>query len=70
MTTKGAGGNDVPENLVNLCRKCHNNIHSQGRFTFISRNPKLYKWLKEMGRWDVLNAYNAWWDEKKSKYSI
>lgn len=27
IQTKGSGGDDVPENLIEVCRKCHTKIH-------------------------------------------
>ena len=27
IRTRGAGGNDVPENLISLCWKCHEKVH-------------------------------------------
>ena len=30
VTTKGAGGHDLPENLISLCTTCHNKAHYGG----------------------------------------
>ncbi len=30
ITTKGAGGHDLPENLISLCVLCHNKAHHGG----------------------------------------
>ncbi len=31
LFTRGAGRVDIPENLVSLCRECHNSFHMSGR---------------------------------------
>jgi 5-methylcytosine-specific restriction endonuclease McrA len=31
--TRGAGGDDVPENLIGLCRECHNRVHAGNGLT-------------------------------------
>ncbi len=39
ITTRGAGGGDVSENLIALCRQHHNEIHQQGQTRFLVKYP-------------------------------
>lgn len=39
--TRGAGGDDSPLNLGNLCRAHHTEFHSVGRETFCDRHPEM-----------------------------
>jgi len=44
------GGQDVDENLVPLCNRCHDDIHRRGARNFIAYFQKLRKQrLKELG---------------------
>lgn len=49
MKTKGSGGGDTLENLVSLCRKHHQEIHTLGRKTW---------WIK---RAQVVNEFRRAW---------
>lgn len=35
--TRGSGGGDDKENLLNLCRKCHTEVHNIGLTTFVRK---------------------------------
>lgn len=39
LRTRGAGGGDLPSNLLALCRTCHSRAHSMGIKSFV----ELYK---------------------------
>lgn len=41
IRTRGAGGDDSPENLLGLCVVCHNLIHKSGREKFCRKYPHL-----------------------------
>ena len=41
IRTRGAGGDDRPENLLALCTDCHTEIHQMGTFTFARRHPSV-----------------------------
>lgn len=41
IITRGAGGQDVPDNWIYLCRAHHSSVHATGRETFFRR------WLLE-----------------------
>lgn len=53
LTTRGAGGDDVPENLMPLCGEHHAEMHlSYSRF--IRKYPVVRNWLECAERWDIL----------------
>jgi hypothetical protein len=41
VRTRGAGGDDAPENLLALCDACHGLVHAMGRSVFCKRFPHL-----------------------------
>jgi len=41
IRTRGAGGDDVPENLIPLCINCHTEIHKIGPTRFKAKWPHL-----------------------------
>ena len=43
IRTRGAGGDDDPENLLALCDMHHKEIHYQGNETFMQSNPHMRK---------------------------
>lgn len=63
MTSVGAGGDDTKENVIPQCRRCHQEW-GMGRFSFLEKNIKLVRWLEYQARWDILNLYKIWQDEK------
>lgn len=38
IKTRGSGGSDDPENLLDLCRNCHIEVHQIGLSTFVRRH--------------------------------
>lgn len=54
VTSKGAGGHDTGDNVVNLCRAHHNEIHQIGVKTFATKHKRFMRWLREHDRDDVL----------------
>lgn len=37
LKSRGAGGDDVPENLISLCRRHHTEIHQIGKRKFLAK---------------------------------
>jgi hypothetical protein len=37
IKTRGAGGKDIEENIIFLCRKHHTEVHAIGRVTFFKK---------------------------------
>lgn len=54
LTTKGAGGGDHINNLINLCRKHHTEIHKIGLKKMCWKFPKIKEWLVQNKRFDLL----------------
>lgn len=54
VTTRKAGGDDVANNLMPLCREHHTAWHKSGPGLFIERFPSVRKWLEAAEREDVL----------------
>lgn len=52
IKTRGAGGGDLEENLVSLCRLHHSQIHLYGLSKMVSLHPNFEYFLKEKG-WEV-----------------
>lgn len=46
VKSRGAGGDDVPENLMPLCLKHHTEIHKVGEHTMSGRYPTIGHWLQ------------------------
>ena len=42
VRTRGAGGDDDPSNLLELCKEHHAEIHTMGRTQFVEHFPHLY----------------------------
>lgn len=42
IKSRGAGGDDVEENLIPLCREHHTEIHQIGKIKFRSKYPHLH----------------------------
>lgn len=49
IRSKGAGGDDVEDNLISLCRDHHTQQHSQGWSVFIMKNPSMRELLAKKG---------------------
>lgn len=49
IKSKGAGGDDVPHNLLNLCHKCHATTHKVGWFEACEQLPGLRRALEIRG---------------------
>ena len=54
VTTIGAGGHDVENNLMPLCFEHHVLIHQYGISKMISIFPEVLKWLEDYDRVDVI----------------
>lgn len=54
VSSRGSGGDDVPENLMPLSRKEHIEWHQLGPKRFCEKYPMALEWLKRAGRSDVL----------------
>lgn len=39
IKSRGAGGDDIPSNLISLCRAHHTQIHKIGAETFFAKYP-------------------------------
>lgn len=55
ITTRGAGGDDVPENLMPLCTYHHQEWHSRGPGHMIRAYARVRSWLEHWNRVDVLS---------------
>lgn len=54
MTTVKAGGDDVVDNLMPLCRGCHSMVHQVGYGRAIEQRPGIKMWLELADRQDIL----------------
>lgn len=54
VTTRGAGGGDVAENVMPLCPKHHQEYHRRGGREMADRYPRVLAWLQGFNRTDVL----------------
>jgi hypothetical protein len=54
VTTKGAGGDDSPSNLMPLCRRHHQEYHYIGPVRMFCKYPSVQQWLEDNGREDIL----------------
>lgn len=54
VTTRGAGGDDTPDNVMPLCRK-HHNEWGWSAVKFIQKYPVARRWLESHNRWDFLD---------------
>jgi hypothetical protein len=58
VTSVGAGGNDTEDNVMPLCRDCHQRWHFLGAFTFSIHHPPVLEWFFRHRRVDFLvSAY-------------
>jgi Na+-translocating ferredoxin:NAD+ oxidoreductase RNF subunit RnfB len=58
VSSRGAGGDDVPSNLMALCRKHHTEVHQIGWKKMTQKWPKVRIWLERNGRIDILERAN------------
>lgn len=58
VTTVGAGGGDIPENLMPLCAKHHSEWHTAGPSVMVKKYPSVYHWLRIAKRDDVFCRIN------------
>jgi hypothetical protein len=49
LYSRGAGGNDVPENLMPLCFNHHRMVHSKGLSVMAYYHPVIKNWLISAG---------------------
>ena len=49
IKTRGAGGTDEPENILEACRAHHIEVHKLGLTTFAEKYPKVKKYLLSKG---------------------
>lgn len=54
VTSRGAGGDDVWNNVMSLCAPCHRSQHNLGWIRFSERHGGVKFWLEAAGRTDVL----------------
>lgn len=57
ITTKGAGGDDVPSNIWNICRIHHVQRHTMGLGFMINQYKECYVWLYNNNRFDIIEKY-------------
>lgn len=49
-------GDDVPDNLINMCRKCHSLQHQIGWVKMCEKYPLLKRVLKLKG-WEIVEEF-------------
>lgn len=54
VSTKGAGGGDVPENIMPLCREHHTEWDKIGPVRMIEKYLGVERWLVRFRRFDIL----------------
>lgn len=60
ITTRGAGGSDVPSNLMPLCTQHHRQWHaSKGAAQLIRQCPRVKGWLRHWERRDIFERYGV-----------
>jgi len=52
IRTRGAGGKDEPHNLISLCQKHHNEVHTMGMVGFSEKYQGISLWLRKSG-WKI-----------------
>lgn len=64
VTSVGAGGGDIPENVMPLCRRHHADVNApfRGLGWLVREWPSVREWLVDMGREDVLGRLERWDD--------
>lgn len=61
IVSRGAGGPDLPFNLMPLCRRHHTQQHKQGWKAMALQYPKVYLFLKKNG-WTFDQNGSLWND--------
>lgn len=59
VISRGAGGPDVPENLLPLCAGHHQRVHAIGLTSFAAEKPLVKGWLEGAG-WLFDTKRNRW----------
>lgn len=59
VKSRGSGGGDEDENLLNLCRLCHIRIHKVGLVKMVKLYPQVEGILKEKG-WSFCETRKKW----------
>lgn len=54
VTTRKAGGEDTPENVMPLCRAHHTEWHASGPGRMTEKYARVLKWLQDHGRSDIM----------------
>jgi len=57
IKTRGAGGGDILDNLMPLCRKHHVEWHQYGPSKMFTLYPQLENWVVNKNREDLLGKY-------------
>lgn len=60
IKTRASGGSDEPHNMMPVCKKHHNEIHSKGNNQMCKQYPQFQNWLKNNG-WRLDGYINKWW---------
>lgn len=55
VKSRGSGGDDVPENVLNLCR-IHHSEQSIGIVTFVEKYPVVKAELDRLG-WEIIDLF-------------
>ena len=58
VKSRGARGDDIPENIMSLCRDHHNEQGRIGILSFLKKYPEVWKRLQSMG-WEM-NGCKLW----------
>lgn len=59
IKTRGSGGDDVPENILPLCRNHHSEQGQKGFKYMVTKYPLLVKQLAARG-WEVKEVFGIW----------
>jgi len=54
ITSRGAGGGDIIENLIPLCRFHHSEWHQIGSCRMVDKYEKIFNYLIKYNRYDIL----------------
>lgn len=60
LKSKGSGGEDHPNNLLELCRMHHTEIHQVGMKAFVQKYPKIEDELRWKG-WIYDGFFQKWY---------
>lgn len=63
IRSRGAGGDDVPDNLISLCRSCHIIQHQYGLVAMAEKYPQ-FRWVLENKGWKIVERFG----QKKLEY--